>query len=76
MGLKSPASSRRHQGVGASYIPKTVRLNGESSASGKQRKNSLGASVETQVLADSLSGERKSWGCVGEDVTKRTDRAY
>lgn len=76
MGMKSPASRQGHQGVGASYIPKTVTLNGKSSTSGKQKKNKLGALVETQVLVDSLNRETKSWACVGKDDAKRAHRAY
>lgn len=74
--MTSPASRQRHQGVGASYIPKTVILNGKSSMSGKQKKNELGALVEIQVLADSLNRETKSWACVGKDDAKGAHRAY
>lgn len=53
--MKIPASK---QSAGASYIPKTVILNGKSSMTSEQNENKLGALVEIEVLVDSLKKDK------------------
>lgn len=60
MGMKSCARRKQHQGAGASYMPKTVTLNGEWSMSSRQKMNKIGTWVEMQVLVACLVERHKA----------------
>lgn len=56
IGTEGSASRQRHRGMGASYIPKVVTLNGKSSMS---RKRTNWVNCEDTGLAGSLNRERE-----------------